>query len=98
MRSSRLKSGFQDRLKRDLESRLPGCLVLKQEAFQGIPDLLVLYKNHWLALECKRSEKAKHQPNQDYYIKLMNDMSYARFINPENKEEILDEISRTFKP
>ena len=97
MRSSRLESGFQDRVKRDLERMLPGCMILKQEAFQGIPDLLVLYGDRWFALECKRSQKEAHQPNQDYYVDLMDRMSYARFIYPENKEEIFDEIFRSFQ-
>lgn len=97
MRSSRLESGFQDRVKKDLERMLPGCMVLKQEAFQGIPDLLVLYQNHWFALECKRSEREAHRPNQDYYVDLMNEMSFARFIYPENKEEIFDEILRSLE-
>lgn len=64
---------------------------------QGIPDLLVLYKNRWASLECKKSEKAKRQPNQEYYIRQMDEMSFARFVCPENKEEVLNELQQTFK-
>ena len=64
---------------------------------QGIPDLLILYGNKWACLECKKSGHAKHQPNQEYYVGLMNDMSFARFISPENKEEVIGELQQTFK-
>lgn len=96
-RSSRLESGFQDRLISDLKTRFPGCMTFKMDQFQGVPDLLVLYKDRWAALECKRSATAKRQPNQEYYVGLMDDMSFSRFVCPENKEEVLDELSRSFQ-
>lgn len=98
MRSNRLESGFQDRLIEDLKKMLPGCLVFKMEQWQGLPDILVLYKKTWFSLECKRCRNAEHQPNQDYYVDLMNKMSFSRFIYPENKQEVLDEILQTFRP
>ena len=90
---------FQSKLIKELKIEFPGCMVLKNDAnyIQGIPDLLILYKNHWAALECKKHKNAEHQPNQDYYISKMNGMSFARFIYPENKEEILDELQRSFR-
>lgn len=95
-----LESKFQSNLIKELESRFKGCIVMKNDAtyIQGIPDLIVLYKNKWAALECKKSSKAKKQPNQEYYVGLMNDMSFSRFICPENKEEVLDELQQTFRP
>jgi len=93
------ESDFQKELIDDLKEEFPGCIVLKNDPnyIQGIPDLLVLFRDHWAALECKKEESAHHQPNQEYYISVMNKMSYARFIYPENKEEILDELQRTFR-
>ena len=93
------ESNFQNELIQELKKEFPGCLVLKNDAnyIQGIPDLLILYKTHWAALECKVCESAHHQPNQDYYISIMNGMSYAKFIYPENKEEILNELQQTFR-
>ena len=96
-RSSRLESGFQDNLIKDLKTRFPGCLTFKMEQVQGIPDLLVLYKDKWASLECKKNANAKKQPNQEYYVGLMNQMSFSRFICPENKEEVLYDLSRTFQ-
>lgn len=96
-RSSRLESGFQDKLRNDLKKLFPGCMIFKMDQIQGIPDLLVLYKNKWFSLECKKSTSAKRQPNQEYYVGLMNEMSFSRFICPENKQEVLDELRKTFK-
>lgn len=95
-RSSRLESGFQDRLIKTLEALFPGCMVFKMDQIQGIPDLLVLYRDKWASLECKRSAKAKRQPNQEYYVGKMNEMSFSRFVSPENKEEVLNELQQVF--
>ena len=96
-RSSRLESGFQDKLVKELKELFPGCMTFKMDQIQGIPDLLVLYKNMWASLECKKTAKAKRQPNQEYYVGRMNDMSFSRFISPENKDEVLNELRKVFK-
>lgn len=96
-RSSRLESGFQDGLIKDLKERFPGCMTFKMDQIQGIPDLLVLYKDKWASLECKKFASAKRQPNQEYYVGKMNEMSFSRFIYPDNKEEVLDELSEAFE-
>lgn len=95
-RSSRLESGFQDKLKQEIKERLPGSMIFKMEQQQGIPDLLILYQDRWASLECKKSASAKKQPNQEYYVDLMNEMSFSRFIYPENKEEVLREMEQAF--
>ena len=94
-----LESKFQSALKKELKERFPGCMVLKSDAndIQGIPDLLILYKDHWASLECKNSSRASKRPNQEYYVRLMNEMAFSRFISPENKEEVLDELQRSFE-
>ena len=96
-RSTRLESGFQDKLVKELKKMFPGCITFKMDQIQGIPDILVLYKNKWATLECKKSASAKRQPNQEYYVGLMNDMSFSRFIYPENKEEVLNELRKAFE-
>ena len=98
-RSSRLESGFQDDLIDDLEFMFPGCMIMKLDSsyIQGIPDLLVLYEDKWAVLECKKNASAKKQPNQTYYVNKMNNMSFAAFIYPENKEEVLYELQRAFQ-
>lgn len=89
---------FQTELRKELEMRFPGCIVLKNDPtyLQGIPDLTIFYKDKWATLECKRGEHEKHQPNQDAYVEMMNKMSYSAFIYPENKERVLNELSSTF--
>ena len=95
-RSSKLESGFQDRLIAELKEMFPGCMVFKMDQVQGIPDLLILYGKRWASLENKKSATAKRQPNQEYYVDLMNRMSFSRFICPENKEEVLSELQKAF--
>lgn len=97
-RSSRLESGFQDKLVKDIKERLPGSMVFKMDQIQGIPDLLILHNDKWASLECKKSANANRQPNQEYYVGLMNDMSFSRFIYPENREVVLNELCKTLEP
>ena len=92
------ESKFQSDLKKELQGMFPGCIITKLDSgdIQGIPDLLVLYKDKWAVLENKRSAKASHQPNQDYYVDKMNGMSFASFIYPENKDEVLTRLRKKF--
>ena len=93
------ESIFQAALIKELKKRYPGCIILKNDPryIQGIPDLLFLYGDKWAALECKQSSKAKHQPNQDYWVDKMNNMSFAKFINPDNKEAVINEMEQSLK-
>jgi hypothetical protein len=95
----RKESHFQSLLIKEIRSTLPGSLVLKNDGSntpQGFPDLLILYKDKWGSLECKREKDAAKQPNQEYYVDLLNNMSFSKFISPENKSEVLNELYSTF--
>ena len=94
-----LENKFKTNLIKEIKERLPGCIVLHLDPNekQGIPDLLVLYNDKWAALEGKKSANATHRPNQDYYVDLMNEMSFAAFVCPENRKEILDELQFALK-
>ena len=93
------ESMFQAQVKQELKERFPGCIILKNDpsSLQGIPDLSIFYGQRWGMLEIKNDADAPHQPNQDYYVNKLNDMSFAAFINPENKEAVLDEMERSLK-
>lgn len=95
---SKLESKFQSEIIRELKELFPGCIVLKNDSsyIQGVPDLSILYKDKWASLEIKKSKDAKKQPNQEYYVGKMNEMSFSRFIFPENKEEVLNELQQSF--
>ena len=90
---------FQDDLITHLNERFPGCFVLVKPGYyvQGFPDLLVLYKNHWAALEVKKSLNADYEPNQEWWIAELDTFGFASMICPENCKEILDEVQRSFE-
>lgn len=93
------ENAFQAELIKEIKDLLPGCMVLKNDPdyIQGIPDLTIFYKDRWATLEVKREAKASHRPNQDYYVDKMNEMSFSRFISPENKKEILNELQSALR-
>ena len=94
-----LERDYQKKLVKKLKEKFPGCIVMKNDAQlkQGIPDLLVLFKDKWVALEVKNSSTARHQPNQDIYVANMNQMSYATFIFPENEEKVFKDLEEVFR-
>lgn len=96
---AKLERDFQAKLIKELKEMFPGCMILKNDSsyLQGVPDLSIFYKDRWAMLEVKRSSKASHRPNQEYYVKQLDEMSFARFISPENKEEVLHELQRSFE-
>jgi hypothetical protein len=90
---------FKSSLIAEIERRFPGAIVLKNDAnfLQGIPDQLILYRDRWAAFEAKASIGARRQRNQPYYIRLLNEMSFARFVSPETAEEFLDDLQTAFR-
>ena len=91
-----LESKFKTGLIEELHDMFPGCFVLHNDPndIQGFPDLTILYKNMWACLEGKRSLREPYRPNQEYYIDILNDMSFASMICPENREAVLYELQQ----
>ena len=90
---------FQKQLISEIKQRFPGCIVLKNDPtyIQGVPDLTIFYKDKWATLEVKACRDANIQPNQLYFVKKMNEMSFSKFVSPENKEVILNELQQAFR-
>lgn len=93
------ESPFEKRLIAELLRLYPGAVILKNDSsyLQGVPDRILLWRDRWAAFEAKASRTSPHQPNQDYYIDLFNNMSYASFIYPSNKEKVLNELQQSFR-
>lgn len=93
------ESTYQSYLIGVLRVMFPGCVILKNDSdyVQGIPDLLVLWRDRWAMLEVKTRADAHEQPNQDYYVSMLNEMSFAAFIYPENEDEVLHVLEQTFR-
>lgn len=89
---------FKEKLLARLRAEFPDCVILFNDSsyIQGIPDILVLYKNRWAMLEAKRSTDAAKQPNQDYYVDMFDAMSYAAFVRPENLEGVISDLQLAF--
>ena len=94
----KLESKFQKELIDEIKEQYPGCIVMKNDSsyIQGIPDLTILYKDKWAMLEVKKNAKANKQPNQEHYVEQLNDMSFSRFVYPENKKDVLDDLRKKF--
>lgn len=95
---AKLESKFQKELIDEIKSRYPGCVAIKNDSsyIQGFPDWTVFYKDRYAILEVKKEEHAKKQPNQEHYVKQLDNMSFSRFVYPENKDEVLRDLHAHF--
>lgn len=92
------ENAYQAKLIRKLQRQYPGCEILKNDSAykQGILDLTIFWGKRWAMLEVKGSRNAKRQPNQDYFVNKMNEMSFGAFIYPENEKEVLAALQEAF--
>lgn len=93
------ENAYQGELIKKIKKRFPGCFVLKNDPnyLQGVPDISIFYKDRWAMLEVKKSATESFRPNQEYYVELLDSMSFSRVIFPENEEEVLNELQRSFE-
>lgn len=89
-----LENEYKTKLCARIKREFPKAIVLHLDPneIQGIPDLIVLYKHYWMTLEGKKAFNSPKRPNQEYYVKLMNNMSFSKFVYPENEEQVLEEM------
>ena len=95
-----LEREYQSKLIKRLKAVFRGCKVFKTDPTQrqGNPDLIILYRSKWAALEVKRDPTAPLRPNQKYRIDELNDMGgFASFINPATEDDVLKELRFYFR-
>lgn len=94
-----LERVYQATLIKNLKEMFPGCVILKNDTdyIQGIPDLLILWRNKWAMLEVKGHIHAPERPNQRYWVDELDGMSFAAFISPENEEDVLHDLQQAFR-
>lgn len=95
------ENAYQAELIKRLRVRFPGCFILKNDSsyMQGVPDLLILWGDRWAILEVKAKPPVgpdDFEPNQEWYLDQLNQMSFATCIFPENEEEVLDALQSAF--
>lgn len=92
---------YQAKLVKVLLKLIPGCEVIVTDGnyIQGIPDLLILAPNgKWAVLEVKKSENAKLQPNQEWYVNAWGQKAaFGSFIYPENEKEVLFALQQSLE-
>lgn len=85
---------YQAKLVKRIKKDFPGCVVIRNDPRerQGIPDLLILFRDRWAMLEVKMSSTSDVEPNQTYYVETFGQMSYCSFICPEFEERVFNEL------
>lgn len=89
-----LEKDFKVKVKAFLKT-LPNCwhVKIQQVAIAGTPDILCCINGYFVALELKRSEKAKVSALQSHTIHLiMKAGGYAWTLYPENFEEVKQDL------
>lgn len=94
------ESYFQSKFIKKVRRTLPECIILKNNPnyLQGVPDWIFLNGNKWATLEIKDEADSPLQPNQDYYVDLMDRMSFSAFIFPENEREVFRDLQQALQP
>ncbi len=92
------EGAFQTSFRKNLLTLFPNGIVCKLDSsyVQGIPDLLLLWEDRWAVFEVKRSANETKRPNQEYYVDLLNSLSFSAFVYPENEREVLDALQQAF--
>lgn len=93
------EADFQAHVVKRLEEEFPGCVIMVNDGNyrQGFPDITMLDVYFHANFECKLTADAPHQPNQDWWIERLNKLCFARFIFPENEEDVFHELHQAFR-
>lgn len=91
MRESKFKALFLA----DIQETFPDAILVTNtnNGIQGFPDTTIFGERSRVAhLEFKDAWNAKVQPNQPEYIMDLNKKSFARFVYPENADEVTEDL------
>lgn len=94
---------LESKLQSDIISwlKINGVYVIKAKAGPGVPvgcpDVIGLYRNKWLAIECKVDDKAPFQPGQKLTLQTMKKSNTFVYVaTPENWPMIKEELASIF--
>lgn len=58
----------------------------------GVADIFFCKEGFYGWLEAKGSARAKKQPGQERFVEKMDEWSFARFVHPDNWEQVKAEL------
>lgn len=92
------ESAFKKKVKNKIQNKFNNIEIFELDSSRkrSIPDMLIVGRDCWAALEFKRSNKAHLQPNQAERISNLSKIGYAAFIFPENEEDIFHDLEKLF--
>lgn len=97
MLESEIKADFKQCIKDNIFYGDMVHLVEPKTYQRSEPDLYILgHGRKWAAIEFKTAVDADRQPQQDRRMAILNHMSFARFVYPDNAVEVLDELEKLF--
>ena len=94
-------NGFEKKFKERLEkefgiSKNRDIIKMNPLQCQGASDLIILVGDKNARVEVKASKDSSHRPNQDLYIDMYKQQTYASFVYPENEEQVISELHAHF--
>ena len=92
------ESDYQANVIKTIYQLIPGCVIMKNDAQyrQGFPDITIYYRSRYAILEFKVDGDADYQPNQEDYLRIFGKYTFAKRIDPENEEDVLNGLCQFF--
>ena len=92
---------FRKNLTDDIKKEIPGVVEIEHnnpQFINGIHDLIVLGKNgKYAMLETKKSTDSSKRALQEYYVSEYSKYTYSTFVDPTNRDEVMNYLKEIFK-
>lgn len=98
---AKLEAEFQAAFVKRIRKSFNRALVLKNDSgyLQGIMDLTIILPGVIVFIEVKPYVGAPYEPNQEYYLDLVQQFGFFSVtLYPENEEEVFRAIQETQRP